>query len=145
MSDIAAAVGLLAAFPGIVAIVTLLVNDHRLRKKNANQKICLEMDGARIRQLVYDVRALQDTVRCLIAEVDYHLHGGVADTICDAAREWRDGSITRAYMMPTEKGGTSLSGICRYCKRPLRPGELTCDNCGAMTVSAEAVRLWSGK
>ena len=65
---------ILLAVSVAVYIVSSLVVEHNLRKKNANQRICLEEDGARIRQLGHEVRALHDTVRCLIAEVDYHLH-----------------------------------------------------------------------
>ena len=139
---------ILLAVSVAVYIVSSLVVEHNLKKKNANQRICLEEDGARIRDLGREVRVLHDTVRCLIAEVDYHLHDGVADTICDAARDWRDGDISGAYMSRSKMASVSASlprGSCRYCKMPLIPGEHVCKSCGALVVSEDTIWLWRGK
>jgi hypothetical protein len=120
---------ILLAVSVAVYIVSSLVVEHNLKKKNNNQQISLIEYGWRLKSLEYDVWKLRDLVAS----------GGQQDA--DISNAYMSKWKTEALVM----GGTSLSGICRYCKRPLRPGELTCDNCGAMTVSAEAVRLWSGK
>jgi hypothetical protein len=96
-------------------------------------------------------RRIDESLRCLVTEIDYHLHDGVRDCICDAAREWRDGDISDAYMSrsrlaKTVNGGTSLSGIiCPYCHMRTAGGDLTCSHCGAQIVDTAAVKIWGGR
>jgi hypothetical protein len=136
------------AFLAVVFVVTviLLLIDYKRStiKRLADQERRLNYhDGMFSR--------VDESLRCLTAEIDYHLHDGVSDTMCDAAREWRDGDISDAYvsrsrLTKTLIGGTSLSGFpCRYCKMPINGGDLTCGHCGAMVVDRDVVRLWGGK
>jgi hypothetical protein len=99
-------------------------------------------------------RRTDESLRCLTAEIDYHLHDGVHDCICDAAREWRDGDIYNSYFSSrgvsipgmTEKKTMLPPGIyCRYCHMRLPPTDLTCSHCGAQVIDISATRIWSGK
>jgi hypothetical protein len=148
MSESDVVIAIVAALPGIIFVAAGLI-----RAKVEREEI-LAKQKSDIAYLNNSIGWIRDEMRCLMTEIDYHLHDGAHNVLCDAARDWRDDDISRAYFSSNgrerlgmaEKTTAPPPGMyCRYCHMRLSPTDLTCSHCGAQVLDADAIRLWSGK